>query len=286
MEKIDLKDYVKTGEGANGSSYDSLQDSSLMIKLYNADYPTETIFSELEVARKVYDLGIPSPEPGVMVTDGERTGIRFRKVLGKRSYSRAFADEPERTEEFAREFARACRDLHAVQCPEGLFPEAKPQFLHLLEADKVFSDAEKQAIADFINSVPDAGSALHGDMHFGNVLTTLPKGAPITDPHDIMFIDLGYFSRGNPLFDLGMMQCICLVADEEFRVNDFHIDGKQTALVWKYFVDEYFQGALTLDEANVLVAPYQAVKLLLVEYNIGFMPENYVEFIRKTFSDK
>ena len=94
METIDLKKYIRTGEGANGESYDSVEDPEVMVKIYNADYPTDTIFSELEVAKKVYSLGVPSPQPGEIITDGERIGIRFKKIIGKRSYSRAIADEP------------------------------------------------------------------------------------------------------------------------------------------------------------------------------------------------
>ena len=294
IERIDINDFVRTGEGANGASFDSITDSSVMVKLYNTDYPTDTIFTELEVARKVFDLGIPSPEPGVLVTDGERIGIRFRKVVGKRSFSRAFADEPERTEEYAREYARLCKKLHATECPEGLFPEAKPQFLHLLESSGTFNESEKAVIADFIRKVPDAGTALHGDMHFGNALTTLPAGAPLTDPHETCFIDLGYFSRGCPFFDMGMMQNICLYADEEFRVHDFHVSGTQTAEIWRYFVDEYFFGpeklagkyfgpGQTSESVTEALEPYAAIKLFLVEYNLGFMPPHYETFIRKVF---
>lgn len=295
IERIDMNDYVRTGEGANGASYDCISDKSVMVKLYNPDYPVDPIYSELEVARKVYDLGVPSPEPGVLVTDGERIGIRFRKVIGKRSYSRVFAGEPERIEEYAREFAGLCKQLHSTECPEGFFPEAKPQFLHLLEASKTFNESEKSVIADFIRNVPDAVTALHGDMHFGNALTTLPVGAPLSDSHDICFIDLGYFARGCPFFDMGMMLNICLISDEDFRFHDFHITGEQTAEIWKYFVDEYFFGpdklaekyfgpGQTIDSVTKAMEPYAAVKLFLVEYNLGFMPPHYVTFIRKVFN--
>lgn len=285
IERIDLSRYLRTGEGANGSSYDSIDDPDLMVKLYNADYPKDTIYEELDVARKVWSIGVKSPEPGELVTDGQRLGIRFRRIIGKRSYSRMLADEPDRTEEFAREFARACREIHSTECPEGLFPEAKHQFRHLLEADKAFSPVVRKRIADFIDSVPEATTALHGDMHIGNLISTLPKGAPLSTPHDIYFIDLGYFSRGCPLFDLGMTLNICLHCDEGFRFNDFHIHGDQTAEVWKYFVDEYFEGRLTAAQAEELVLPYECLKLLLVEYNIGFMPDNYVDLILKVFGD-
>lgn len=283
VEEIDLSLFRKTGEGANGSSYDSVENPDMMIKLYNTDYPSDTIFSELEVARKVYSVGVPSPEPGVMVTDGTRLGIMFHRIAGKRSFSRAFADEPERTKEYARELAAHCRKLHQIECPKGFFPDAKLQFRHLVDASKTFDASRKKVIYDFIDSVPEVTTALHGDMHMGNVLTTLPAGAPMEQPHDVKFIDLGYFSCGYPLFDLGMMKMICLTSDEEFRVENFHITGEHTAKIWEYFVDEYFQGTKTLVQANELIAPFQAVKMFLVEYNLGFMPENYATYVKEVF---
>lgn len=293
MVTIDLKDYRQSGEGANGASYDSLTDPSIMVKLYNADYPVHTISSELEVARKVYDLGIPSPEPGELVTDGSRIGIRFRRIVGKRSYSRMLADEPERIDEYTREFARCCKRLHSVVCPQGVFPDAKEQFLDLLSKVNQ-SESIKRNMAEFIKSVPDSVLALHGDMHIGNAISTLPKGQPLDSPHDVFFIDLGYFSCGCPLFDLGMMMNICLSADEEFRQHDFHLKGEFTREVWKIFAEEYFFGpeklgekwfgkGQTVESVTRLLNPYQCCKLLLVQYNLGFMPPHYQEVMDKSF---
>ena len=101
---IDLNEYERVGEGANGASYNHKSDPNIMLKLYLRNF--EAAEKELELAKKVYAMGIPSPEPGDLVTDGERMGIRFRRMQGKRSYSRACGDEPERTEEYAREFAQ------------------------------------------------------------------------------------------------------------------------------------------------------------------------------------
>lgn len=296
LEKIDLNDFIQSGEGANGASYDCISDPSLMAKMYNTSYPLEPVFEEYDVAKKVYEMGVPSPEPGKLVTDGERTGILFRRIIGKRSYSRMLADEPERAEELTREFARICKKLHETECPAGTFPDAREQFLHLLEYDKCLDEAARMRFAEFIRNIPEANTALHGDMHIGNAISTLPKGAALSEPHDIYFIDLGYFCSGYPLLDLGMMRNICLSADEAFRVENFHIDGKLTAKVWRWFVDEYFFGpenlaekyfgpGQTYESIDKALLPYQCCKLLLVEFNLGFMPDNYVPVMRDTFKE-
>lgn len=283
MELIDLAKFVKTGEGANGSSYDSLEDPNLIVKLYNPVYDLSAILAEQEVARKVWSLGIPSPEPGEAVTDGERTGIRFRRIVGKRSFSRMLADEPGRTEEFARQFARECRKLHGVQCPAGMFPSVKDVVLNLLAADKAFDAREKEVIASFVKSVPDSLCAIHGDMHIGNLLSTLPFGKPLDTPHELYFIDLGYFCCGNPLFDLGMLYFVCILDNEDFRYENFHIHAEQTAEVWKFFVDEYFEGRYTVAEAEKLIGPYTVFQSFLIEHNMGSMPPVFEEHLRKVF---
>jgi len=139
MEKIDLNEYIRTGEGANGASYNSASDPTIMVKMYNPTYPTGPIEDELDLARRVYKLGIPSPEPGVLVTDGERIGIRFKRIIDKRSFSRMLADEPERAVEFAREFTASFKGIHNITCEKGMFPDAKEQFLFFLDQDKNFT---------------------------------------------------------------------------------------------------------------------------------------------------
>lgn len=279
--EINLADYRKSGAGANGESFDCISDNSLMLKLYNKEYPKDPILWELEVARKVYGLGIPSPEPGELVTDGERIGIRFRRIAGKRSFSRMIADEPERCDEFAREFARFCLRLHSTECPEGSFPDAKPQFQSLLDADVYLDADQKRQASTFLQSIPDSPTALHGDMHIGNVISTLPFGAPLSLPHNLYFIDLGYFARGCPYLDLGMMRCVCVTSDDEFRKKEIHIDAAMGAKVWASFVDEYFGGRLSVEGADDLIIPYQALKCFLVEYNLnGYLPPNYERLVK------
>lgn len=302
-EMLHMNGYVQSGEGANGASYDKTDDPSVMIKLYNEDYPAETIFTELETARKVYELGIPSPEPGRLVTDGKRLGIMFRRIVGKRSYSRMLADEPERYDEFAREFAGYCKKVHTTECPDGVFPDAKSQFLHLLEASGEFNADEKKVIGNFIDSVPDCTTALHGDMHMGNAISTLKKGEALSEAHEVYFIDLGYSAHGCPLFDLGMLHNICNYADEGFLFHDMHIHRDVAQKFWRSFVDEYFfgpdkwgvkwfgpdadAGTQGFDKAfetvNKGMLPFTSTKLLLVEFNIGSMPPEYARLIRRTF---
>ena len=97
--KISLDDYVLSGGGANGESYDHKTDPSVMLKLYFPGKIQQPL-DEMRLARKVYEMGIPTPEPGeYVVTDDNRYGIRFHRILNKTSYSRATADHPEKVQQ-------------------------------------------------------------------------------------------------------------------------------------------------------------------------------------------
>ena len=78
--KIDLNEYERVGEGANGASYNHKTNPDIMLKIYFRNF--EAAEKELELAQKVYAMGIPTPEPGDLITDGERMGIRFRRING------------------------------------------------------------------------------------------------------------------------------------------------------------------------------------------------------------
>lgn len=268
MKRIDITQYEKSGEGANGESFNSRVNPNEMLKLYNKGYDTTAIEVELEAAEKVFGLGIPSPKPGELVTDGERIGILFERIPNKTSFARAIADNTDLIDIYAQKFAKMCQELHATKCEAGLFPDANEQFLQLLGFDTAFNEEEKAKIADFIRNVENPGTALHGDMHFGNAV--ISGDARLGDEKSqLLWIDLGYFAQGNPLYDLGMLYLICVVDDDGFVYENFHFHTDVANDFWKLFVKYYFNGEKTVEEAEALIRPYAAVKSLLIEHNCG-----------------
>lgn len=288
MLKISLSDYIQTGEGANAKSYDCLSDPDMMLKLYHKDFDTESVIQEHEMSEKIYQLGIPSPKPGQLVTDGERIGILFRRIKGKRSYSRSVSQEPERMPEYVHEFAEYAKKIHAIECPEGMFPDVKKDYLKLTEISNCLSSAEKEKVKNFIiNTIPNCNTILHGDLHLGNLLTTLPQGAPMSTPHDVYYIDLGFAAYGCPLIDLGMTFSVCNWANDEFLIHDMHYDSVMSKAIWPHFAKTYFFGpeqlgekwfgkGATMETVFEGMKPYGLLKLLLVEYTCGgVMPPHY-----------
>lgn len=255
---IDLNDYVHTGEGANGESYNHKHDPNIMLKLYVKNF--EAARKEYELAKKVYQIGIPTPEPGILVTDGKRIGICFKRVVGKISYSRACGDNPERTEEYAREFAQMCKRLHATHVDVSQFENVKDRLYAMLETNPYFTPEQKKKICHFIADAPDADTAIHGDLQFGNGIFTEKDGVRTS-----YFIDLGDFCYGYPMFDIGMVYLCCCLNDEDWTMEVNHMSNAIAARFWDAFALEYFGPEADMEAVMREVKIYAGLKTIIVE---------------------
>ena len=254
--KISLKDYVLFGGGANGESYDCISDPSLMLKLYFPGKIQQPL-DEMNLARKVYDMGIPTPEPGeYVVTEDGRYGIRFRRIPGKVSYSRACGEHPENVGQYAAEFAAMCRQLHSTHVDTTQFENVKVRYNRLLQESPFFTAGQKEKLARFIADVPDEDTAIHGDLQYSNAIFARDKR---------YFIDLGDFCYGNHLFDVGMVYLCTYLDDEAFIRETFHMDKPTALKFWDAFVPQYFGPGVSLEEARRLILPFASLKVLIVE---------------------
>lgn len=254
--RISLPDYILSGGGANGESYDHKTDPSIMLKLYFPGKIQQPL-DEMNLARKVYDLGIPTPKPGdYVVTEDGRYGIRFHRILGKKSYSRATADEPEKLPQFASEFALMCKQLHATHIDTSQFENVKDRYYRLLGENPFFTKIEKDHLERFIADVPDEDTAIHGDLQYSNAIFI---------ENQRYFIDLGDFCWGNHLFDVAMVYVCCCLSDEAFIQETFHMSKPLAIRFWEHFAPVYFGKDIPLKKIEEMVLPFAGLKTLIIE---------------------
>lgn len=258
---INLDDYVRSGEGANGASYFHKSNPDVMIKLYNASAQMRSIVSEQELSHKVYALGIAVPKPGELVTDGNgRFGIRFQRLQDKVSFSRAVADNPERVEELARRFASMCLKLHSTNVQSAGFESIKERDLRDLEQSPYFTPEEKKRTREFILKTPDANTAIHGDLQYSNAVMTRDGD---------FFIDLGDFAYGHPYFDLGQVLLSCCYSPDSFIREAYHMEPTMAREFWRFFVMGYFGDDANQKEIKELISPYSGLMSLLIDRSMG-----------------
>ena len=275
-KQIDLNDYVQTGEGGTSLTY-THKTRAALAKLFNQGSEAEQAEEEFMTARAVFDMGIPTPEPLQLISDGKRRGVEYELISNKRSLTRIISQEPERLEEISLTFARMVRELHTQKANTSRFTSVKERLRRFYQekGDRVTEEYKERAL-NFIDKSPDADTCLHGDLHIGNV---------ITDGQRNMWIDLGQFSYGEPEWDLGWMWTICNQIDGQRSDFLLHVTPPMLKAHWDIFLPAYLG---TNDKAKIgeytrRLIPYYAVRLpyMLDTLVQGRLPEDALQQLPK-----
>lgn len=230
-ETINLDDYTRTGEGGTAVSYKHKTQDTLA-KLYNPGFEADRAVEEFLTARTVYEMGVPTPKPYRLVTDGERFGGEYEFIPGKRSFARIISEEPERLEEISREFARQARLLHTQKADTTKLRSYKKAIQKFYQEKNLVPEDFKQRVLRFLEAVPDTPTLLHGDLHIGNI---------ITDGKKTLWIDVGEFSYGVPEWDLGILWTMTHNMKQDKAEYLFHVSSETLTAHWDYFFPAYLQ---------------------------------------------
>ncbi len=230
--QIDLSAWTKTGEGGNGVTYENPEQPDVLLKVNKAGLNNlETVKSEYDQSTSVAALGISTPGMNEIVRVGDAYATIMERIKDKKSIFRICHDEPGRIEEMARLFCRLGKELWATPCNASAFPGRKKTALEGLRASSFFGKKNIETLRAFIEAVPESSGCVHGDFQPGNVIVSGDK---------YYWIDLGRFSWGNPMFDIGHLYLSCVVyASQKQAQNIFHMDKKQLNLFWDAFAKAY-----------------------------------------------
>jgi len=229
VQTIHLDDYVQTGEGGTAQAY-THKDGRTLAKLYNPGFEADRAREEFLTARTVFEMGLPTPEPLRLVTDGVRNGAEYELIKDKRSFTRIISQEPGRLEEMSLTFARLAKELHAKQADTARLGSMKERVRRFYMEKDMVPEAYKRKALQFIEQVPEATTCLHGDLQIGNI---------ITDGHRTLWIDVGEFGYGIPEWDLGMMWTITHRMDDRRSDFLFHVTHETLLAHWNIFFPAY-----------------------------------------------
>lgn len=259
-ENIQLSDYTYSGEGGQGVAYTHKTEKRLA-KLFNPGFDAEFAIKEFEMACAAYELGVPTPKPYRLVTDGERVGTEYELIENKRSFCRIISQEPERMEEISLRFAKACRALHAMKADTTRIPSMKARMQAFYSQEGIAPKFYVEKVMACLEQIPDTPCCLHGDMQIGNI---------ITDGKRTLWIDIGQFAYGAPEWDLSLCWRISQITDPQRTDQLFHLTPEQLSQHWSIFAPAYY--GIRPEETDLQIRkflPYVAIKSAYM-YHITF----------------
>ena len=259
FKSIDINSWTQVGEGGIGKTYVHPDNPDILLKVNRSSMSDErTVKREVETSQHVFDLGVSTPRMFDIVRVGDAYGYTFERIKGKKSLSRICADDPSRISEIAALLASEGRKLHATTCDTAFFPSHKEGALKAIGAADFADEADKQKLLAFVEGLDDAPTCLHGDYQTGNLIVS-GEGKPY-------WIDLGWFSHGLPMFDIGHLFLITQIYSQFQRMRDIiHMSREQLLAFWDAFAAAYSGNA---DHAafDAEAARFAAIDVCYISY--------------------
>ena len=252
-EAIDLNDYIQTGEGGTALTYNH-KDGKTLAKLFMSGIAADNAIREFRTGQVVYDLGLPTPKPIRLITDGERFGAEYELIQHKRSFTRIISQEPDQLVPLSERFAVLAKQIHQKPADIQRLPDMRELASTWIDRLADFPDELKRRFHRFIDTVPATPTCLHGDLHIGNI---------ITDGQRDLWIDVGDFAYGTPEWDLGMMYYSSHFLRPERADNIFHLDNDTLRAHWDAFATVYYgtDSKEALDAEVKKLQPFIATKM-------------------------
>ena len=255
-KQIDLNDYVQTGEGGTALTYNH-KDGKTLAKLFLASMAAENAIREFRMSQVVYEIGVPTPKPIRLITDGTRYGAEYELIQHKRSFTRIISQEPDQLVPLSERFAVLAKQIHQTPADTTRLPDMRELVGMWIDRLVDFPDELKRRFHRFIDTVPSTPTCLHGDLHIGNI---------ITDGSRDLWIDVGDFAYGVPEWDLGMMYYSSHFLRPERADNIFHLDNDTLRAHWDAFAKVYYgTDSKEAQDAEVRkLQPFIATKIALI----------------------
>lgn len=225
---MNIDDWKISGAGMEGESYISESHPELMMKVYTIDRPASLVEEEFRQAQLLAQMGINTPKVYNLTQWNGRPAIIFQKITNKKSFCSLAGEHPEMIPSLARRMADSIKELHSKSAVGTPFRSYIENIRAILESTTVYDDEAKSRIRKALDEISkdERHTLVHGDMHYGNI---------ITDGQQDYLIDLGDISYGHPNNDIAMFYIVTHYTPGPASEFLFHISLSQAMVFWNEF---------------------------------------------------
>ncbi len=283
-KQITLDESKIMGRGATGAVYQYQEDS--IVKVYFSESALEEIEREKKYAREAFILGIPTAISLGIVMVGDKFGLEYEFIKSS-TLSGEIMKNPEKTDELVSKLVDVANSLHTTShqsgIKESIFLSVKDFFLQHLEINPILNSDEKALCREFIKSIPDRDTLVHGDFHTGNIMLS---------GDEAMLIDIADICYGHPIFDLASLYFTLVIVPSLSTFRDANgctligLTDQKSAEVWSLFIEKYFAHIESPEEKSQILEQITAMNVLrmaciLTMHNREF-PEKDVRYFKES----
>jgi len=237
-------------------------DRETIVKLYNEGIEANVAEKEKEFAKAAFVSGIPTAISYDVVACGNRTGVVY-EMLDATLFSTVIRNDLPNIDRHARTLAEITRTVHATRADVDVFPDIKENLRNYINQMGFFLSASEIALLQSkLQSIPDADTLVHFDLHTSNIM--IRGGEPV-------IIDMGDLSRGHYLFDVGLLCTIYGIPELDICEMATKIPTDDGVRLWEHFLQHYFADKPVEEYEFFQSNKYFLASLRLI-YTITFLP--------------
>ncbi len=265
------------GSGGVGVVY--RLDDDTIIKVFREGSTIQEVQNEISMSKEAFVLGMPTAISFDVVRVINRYGLVY-ELLNSDTLSECIKREPERMDEFARQYAMLFRQIHNIHVPQGNhIPNAMTREENAVRhISRYFDTPSIDLLLQIVHAIPQGDRLLHCDLQTKNAL--MQNG-------ELMMIDMGEVGYGHPLLDLGhaYSSMVRLLGDYEAIIGMPREYGKQ---LWPKFMHYYFEG----ESAEMLAHREEQMEAVACVRNFSWLalsdsfPESVIWECQQAFAER
>ncbi len=277
LREISVEGCEVIGSGGYGSVYRI--DPETIVKIYRPEISLEFVEQERNISQKAFLMGVPTAISYDVVKCENHYGVVY-EMLNARTVAQIISEDPSKIPELCGSAAELLKSLHKIVpgADAGLLSRKKQLLSWHASVSKLITEAEAEKIKNFILSIPDSNTFLHGDYNSRNIMVR---------DGEFQLIDIGAAATGHPMFDIVglMLSYIILPNTKSDKITDeqrralLGFDFQYASQVWNVMCGKYFNlsSPEEIEAVTKKLMPY--CYLVMAWHSFLYMPN------RKDMSD-
>jgi hypothetical protein len=236
-------------------------DHETVVKVYNEGVEPEIAEREKQYSKAAFVMGVPTAISYDVVSCGTRSGVVY-ELLDAELFSAVIRKDIGNLDRYAKMLSDTAKTLHAAKGDKTILPDLQNRFRgYIRDVGYLFTPEQSEYLMEKLESLPDSDTCVHFDLHSSNIM--MQNG-------ELVIIDMGDFSTGSYLFDLGLIYMIYGVPELGLSMLATKIPTEQGLEFWKHFEQHYFAGMSAEERAFFEENKYFLASLRLI-YSVTFL---------------